>query len=219
MEVITIRKTGVPGHRASLRRGLVASLMLLAGPLFSQNFAVLQEAFAKSYVLEAGKKYTEAAAVIRKVYREDSYESNIRLGWLLYEAGQYTESAGFYLRAVKQKPYAIEAKFGYVHPLGALGNWDQVIRQYNDILAITPQNNFANYYLGKIYYVRKDYLKSLKYVEKVVNLYPFDYDGLILYAWIHLRMGKMREAQVLFHKALMNRPKDPSALEGLSLIK
>jgi len=195
------------------------ALLLLTGSSFAQNYAALQEAFGKSYELEAGKRYTEAAAVLKKAYREDSYETNLRLGWVLYLAGQHTESAAYYLRAVKQKPYAIEAKFGYVHPLGALGNWDQVIKQYNDILAINPQNTIANYYLGKIYYVRKDYLRALKCLEKVVNLYPFDYDGLIQYAWIHLRMGKMREAQVLFNKVLLVRPKDPSALEGLSLIK
>ncbi|HNY03280.1 MAG TPA: tetratricopeptide repeat protein [Bacteroidales bacterium] len=202
-----------------LMPGMMAVLILLSGSLFAQNYPVMQEAFARSYELEKAKKYAEAVTVIKKVFREDSYEANLRLGWISYEAGNHSESAACYLRAIKLRPYAIEAKFGYVHPLGALGNWDQVIRQYNDILSISPHNTYANYYLGQIYYVRKDYLKALKYLEKVVNLYPMDYDALVLYAWINLRMGKMREAQVLFNKVLLIRPKDPSALEGLSMIK
>jgi tetratricopeptide (TPR) repeat protein len=197
----------------------ISLLMISSAGLFSQNYTILQDAFAKSYELESKKKYTEAVAVLKKVYQEESYETNLRLGRVTYLAGLYTESSAYYQKAIKQKPYALEAKFGYVYPLGAMGNWDQAISQYNKILSIDPQNTYANYHLGNIYFVRKDYLKASKYLEKVVNLYPFDYDSMILYAWINFRMGKLREAQVLFHKVLLNRPKDASALEGLSMIK
>jgi tetratricopeptide (TPR) repeat protein len=73
--------------------------------------------------------------------------------------------------------------------------------------------------MGSIYYGRKDFVKAEKYLEKVVNLYPFDYDSMVLYAWTNLKLGKTREAQVLFNKVLLIRPKDVSALEGLALIK
>jgi tetratricopeptide (TPR) repeat protein len=73
--------------------------------------------------------------------------------------------------------------------------------------------------MGSIYYGRKDYAKSEKYLEKVINLYPFDYDSMILYAWTNFKLGKLREAQVMFNKVLLNKPKDISATEGLSLIK
>jgi len=53
----------------------------------------------------------------------------------------------------------------------------------------------------------------------VINLYPFDYDTMILYAWTNFKLGKLREAQVMFNKVLLNKPKDASAMEGLSLIK
>jgi hypothetical protein len=38
-------------------------------------------------------------------------------------------------------------------------------------------------------------------------------------AWTSLKMGKMREAKVLFNKVLLLSPDDESAIEGLSLIK
>ena len=53
----------------------------------------------------------------------------------------------------------------------------------------------------------------------MINLYPFDYDSLLLYARTNYQLGKLREAQVMFNKVLLNKPKDVSALEGLSLIK
>lgn len=204
----------------SFRYQVIILFLLFSVSLFSQtNFTAWQEAFSKSQAYESRGNFTDAISEMKRIYQEDSYEINLRLGWVTYLAGQFTESSAYYQKAINLKPYAIEAKFGHVNPASALGNWDQVIGQYNDILAIDPQNTLANYRLGAIYYGRKDYLKAEKYLEKVVNLYPFDYDSMVLYAWTNLKLGKLREAQVLFNKTLLNRPKDPSALEGLSLIK
>ncbi len=144
---------------------------------------------------------------------------NLRLGWLDYQAGLFLESRSFYNKAVSLRPMAVEARYGLVLPLAALGNWDQLIAQYEKILEITPNNSVANYRLGAIYYGRMEYEKAASYLEKVINLYPFDYDGVILYAWINLKMKKLREAKLLFQKALLIRPDDQSALEGLKLLE
>jgi tetratricopeptide (TPR) repeat protein len=227
METIKITKSEIRNPKSgsgimtfSLLRCFAASLLILVSiSLSAQNYALQQDAFAKSQAYESRGNFTDAIAAMKTVYQEDSYEINLRLGWLTYLAGQFTESSAFYQKAIKLKPYSIEAKFGFVNPASALGNWDQVISQYEEILTIDPQNSLANYRMGSIWYGRKDYAKAEKYLEKVVNLYPFDYDSLVLYAWVNLKLGKMREAQVLFNKVLMNRPKDASALEGLALIK
>ena len=198
----------------------ISLFLLFSLPLLSQtNYTAVQEAFAKSHEFENKGVYTEAVSALKKVYQEDSYEINLRLGWVTYLNGSFTESSAYYQKAIKLKPYAIEPKLGFCYPAAALGNWDQLISQYNDILTIDPQNTTANYRLGSIYYGRKDYAKAEKYLEKVVNLYPFDYDSMVLYAWTNFQLGKLREAQVLFNKVLMNKPKDKSALEGLGLIK
>lgn len=204
----------------SLSRYLAISLFLLSSfTVRSQDYQVLQDAFSKSHAYESRGNFTDAIASMKKVYLEDSYEINLRLGWVTYLAGLFTESSAYYQKAINLKPYAIEAKFGLVYPASALGSWDQVVAQYNEILKIDPQNTQANYRMGSIYYGRRDFAKSEKYLEKVVNLYPFDYDSMVLFAWTNLKLGKLREAQVLFNKVLLNKPHDPSALEGLSLIK
>ena len=179
----------------------------------------LPQAFRASYDLESKGEYAQAAMILKNVYDKDSYEINLRLGWLSYLSGAFTESVSYYNKAIVLKPYSIEPRFGVVLPLSAMGNQEAVLSQYNKILEVDPRNTMANYRVGSIYYYAEDYETALKYFEKVVNLYPFDYDGLILYAWTHLKLGKQREAEVLFRKALLNNPGDASATEGLSLIK
>jgi tetratricopeptide (TPR) repeat protein len=134
-------------------------------------------------------------------------------------SGFFTESLSFYQKAITLKPMSVEAKLGYVYPASAMGKWEFVKKQYIDILALDSQNVTANYRLGSIYYGNEDYTTASKYFEKVVNLFPFDHDALLMYAWTNFKVGKTREAEVLFHKVLLNTPNDASALEGLGLIK
>lgn len=176
-------------------------------------------AFTKSYEFEKKPDYAAAINAIKESYDAKSYESNLRLGWLYYEAGLYKESISFYQLAMDLMPNSIEAKLGYVYPAAALGNMDQVIAVYKKILATDPQNSTVNYRMGLIYYSNKDYPTANSYFEKVVNLYPFGYDALLMYAWTNYQTGKKEEAKTLFNKVLMLSTNDKSALEGLSLIR
>ena len=185
----------------------------------AQDYTKQQKAFAESYTAEKTGKYEEAVKKLKAVYSEKSYEINIRLGWLNYNQGNFTESQTHYSRALKLMPYSEEAKFGLILPKAAIGKWTDVINLYNSILKNSPNNTVANYRLGLIYYSRKSYSKALGYFKKVVDLYPFDYDGLLMYAWANFQTGKTREAKILFNKVLMLSPNDASAKEGLSLIK
>lgn len=193
--------------------------ILIGFSVTAQDYETLRNAFSESYKLEKEGDYNKAIQTLKKVFDEDSYEVNLRLGWLNYNSGMYTESASYYRKAVKLMPHSIEAKLGLVLPVYAQGNVDEVINIYQDILKIAPQNYTANYRMGSIYYGREDYTTAYKYFEKIVNMYPFDYDALHMFAWTNLKMGKVREAKVLFNKALMNRPEDSSAKQGLDLIK
>jgi tetratricopeptide (TPR) repeat protein len=203
------------------KKGIIYFLLafMLANVVNGQDFINIAEAFKRSYSYESEGKYGEAAGELIKIYNESSYEINLRLGWLNYMAGSLDESANYYKKAIALKPYAIEPKIGFVSLSAAIGNWNLVEEQYKKILEIDPMNTVASYYLGLIYYNREQYDLALKYFEKVVNLYPFDYDSVIMYAWTNFKMQNLREAKVLFQKTLLIRPNDSSALEGLSLIE
>lgn len=192
--------------------------------LFSMFFYALaqdpmQQAFATSYSQEKAGNYAGAAQTISNVYNPQSYECNLRLGYLKYMLGSYAEASGYYQKSIDLLPYSVEARLGKVLPLAALGKWDDVLNLYQSVLKIDPKNSAVNYKLGYIYYTRKQYALAYKCFEKVVNMYPFDYDGLLMYAWTNYRLGKLKEAKLLFNKVLLTSPADKSALEGLNLIK
>ncbi len=205
----------------TLRKTILSVIILFSICSISnaQNYKGIQDAFSMSYQHEYKAEYSKAIDVLKEVYEENSYELNLRLGWLTYRSGLFTESTSYYQKAMKLMPVSIEAKLGFVNPAAALGNWEQVKTQYIDILKIDPKNYTANYRMGLIFYGKKNYAAAIKYFEVISNLYPFDYDALIMYAWSNYFLQKTREAKVLFNKALMNKPTDESALEGLSLIK
>ncbi len=198
---------------------ITAFIMLSAFLVQAQSQSELLKAFTDSYTQEYNKKYPEAIASLTKVYNADNYELNLRLGWLHYSNKNYAQSENFYQLAVKQKPYSVEAKLGLVKPLSAVESLDKVMQQYEDILKVDAQNYTANYWGGVIQYNRKKYEAASKLFEKIVNLYPFDYDGNHMLAWTYLNMGKNNDAKILFNKALLNRPADASCLEGLGKIK
>lgn len=177
------------------------------------------KAFEDSYKLEKEGKYEDALTVVKGVYSEDSYEINLRLGWLAYLSGKFTESIAYYNNAVAKLPLSVEARLGLVLPLSAMGNWNQIIDHYNKILEVDPKNTLVNYRLGVIYYEQKQYDKSETYLKKVINLYPFDHDSLLMLAWVKYRQGNFNQARILFNKVLMSNPADTSAKEGMALVK
>lgn len=203
----------------TIKKLALTILMIGCLQLNAQNNQEVLDAFTKSYSYENEGEYTKAIAQLKNVYDENSYEINLRLGWLNYLSGLFSESMPYYEKCILLKPLSIEARLGIVLPASSMGNWNQVEKRYREILEIDPENSLVNYRMGLIFYGREDYQTAFNYFEKVVNHYPFDYDSVIMLAWTNYMMGKSREAKVLFQKALLNQPGSESALEGLSLIK
>jgi tetratricopeptide (TPR) repeat protein len=200
-------------------RGLLFLAMLVPLTFVSgQTFKETRDAFGQSYIQEATGEVSAAINSLKKVYSEKSYEINLRLGWLTYQVGGFTEAIAYYNKAIDLMPYAIEPRFGIVYPGAAMGNWTMVMKQYEKILEISPNNSIAMHRLGLIFYGKEDYASAKKHFEKVVNLYPFDYDALTMLGWSYLKLNNIREAKVLFQKALLHTPGGTSAMEGLDLL-
>jgi len=197
--------------------GLLILVLSLTSSLIAQTNIL--KAFEKSYENENRGDYKQAAIELASVYQSDSYEINLRIAWLYYGAGNMSLSEKHYLVAMQLKPYAIEPRLGIAYPYTALGKWDVLKDNYMRILDIDPQNTLVNYRIGLIYYNQGLFEKASMHVEKVLNLYPFDYDAMLLQAWINIKLQKNREAKILFQKVLYYKPGDTSAQEGLSLIK
>jgi tetratricopeptide (TPR) repeat protein len=201
-----------------IRLMFLVSLAASLANAYGQDFKKTRDAFQQSYIHEATGEIIPSINSLKAVYDERSYEINLRLGWLTYQAGNFTESIAYYNKAIALMPYAIEPRFGVVYPGAAMGNWDMVMGQYERILEISPNNSIALHRLGLIFYGRGDYETAKKYFEKVVNLYPFDYDALTMLGWSFFKLNNFREAKVLFQKALLHTPGGTSATEGLELL-
>ncbi len=188
-------------------------------PLIAAGQDILTEAFRTSYDFENAGEMEKAIESLSEVYEPASYELNLRLGWLNYQKGKMDESIVYYRRAVELKPYAVEPKLGLAYPYSSMAMWNDIISLYESILKVDPQNTLVNYRMALIYYNRGQYERADPYLEKVVNLYPFDYDSLLLFAWNKLMLGRSREAKVLFQKTLLANPGDESAQRGLDMIR
>lgn len=197
--------------------------LLLCLALSTSSFAgdpvKMRQAFKSSYESETAGDYTAAIKALKDVYDAASYECNLRLGWLHYSAGSFSESLSYYQKAIELMPYSVEARMGLTLPASAIGQWDKVAKQYEDILKIDPKNTKANYNLGMILYGKEQYDKALNHFNTGLNLYPYDYDFSLMAAWSNYRVGKMREAKILFEKVLLISPEDASAQEGMGLVK
>ncbi len=185
----------------------------------AQSFDKQRAAFRTSYTQENSGDFKAAVNTLKSVYDDSSYEMNLRLGWMSFKSGDFKESEAYYRKAITLRPYGIEARFGLVFPLSSMGNWTQLNSAYDEILAIDANNSLANYRYGLLAYNKEEYSKADKLFTKVVNLYPFDYDSLIMLAWTRFKLGKSLEAKALFQKALLYSPDDSLAMEGLSLIR
>ena len=202
-----------------LRKIIVIAVLFFVFQGFSQEGKTVPNAFAKSYVAEGKGNYSEAIKAIKDVYSESSYTMNLRLGWLYYLDLNYEVSISYYNKACKLMPVAVEPLWALLNPQIAKENWAEVDKIYLRILKIDPKNSTANYKLGLNYYYRKNYAKAKKYFDVALNLYPFDYNIVLMSAWNNYFLGKTNEAKVLFNKVLNIDANDASALQGLSLIK
>lgn len=176
-----------------------------------------ETAFSKSYSFEYDTQYSKAIESLLAL-KSESYEVNFRLGWLEYLNKDYANAEKYYKKAIELEPSSVEARFGEVLPLAALGNMNNVLAIYFDILKLDPNNSIANYRIGYIYYSKKDYTNAFTYVSKVIKSYPFDFDSNLLAGKIMLDQGKKPEAKNYFLKALEYNPQSEDAKNALKKV-
>jgi tetratricopeptide (TPR) repeat protein len=202
-----------------LKTTLAAVITVTTFNVHAQSNKELAAAFSQSYDYEASQKYEAALTSLNTVYNAASYEINLRMGWLNYEAGKHKESIAFYQKAIVLMPASTEPRWAIINPLTKLESWNEIEKNYLSILKLDVKNSSANYNLGLIYYYRKDYLNAKTHFDTALNLYPFNYNYMLMSAWTNYFLGNKNEALTLFNKTLLYSPNDKSALEGLSLIK
>lgn len=202
-----------------LKKSIVLALFISVQFVVAQDQKTLQDAFSKSYTLEAGLKYNEGVELLKGLNAFNNYPVQLRLGWLYYLGKRYEESNVAYKKASIIMPASIEPLNGITTILAAQSKWAELEENYLAILRIDPKNSQTNFRLGQIYYNKKEFAKAEKYFNVSLNLYPFDYDAMLMSAWTYYFLGKYGEAKELFNEVLLYKPSDASAKDGLAHIK
>ena len=83
-------------------------LILATFTVNAQTFEDLAAAYENSYRQEENGNYSEAIQEILNIYDESNYEHNLRLGWLHYVSGRFTEALPYYQKCFTLKPLSIE---------------------------------------------------------------------------------------------------------------
>jgi tetratricopeptide (TPR) repeat protein len=186
---------------------------------FAQDADKIKAAFNLSIEEEAAKNYDRAIQSMMQVYSENSYEVNMRLGWLTYINAKYDESINYYKKAVKLKPMSTEALWGLASPLSMKQKWVELNDTYLAIIKNDPKNSLANYYVGLFYYSDKNYAKAKSYFDVSLELNPMDSEVCRMSAWTNYFLKNKDVALALFNRVLMLNHTNSSALEGLTLAK
>lgn len=179
----------------------------------AQNETV--NAFSSSYKFESFKQYNKAIEALNTVYSVNSYEINIRLGWLNYLQGEYTQSEKYYKQALTITPKSIEGLLGLTFPQAAMLNWTSLSATYLKVLKLDPMNKTANFRLGQILFGKNEFKKAENHLAKICSAYPFDYDANVLMAEIQTKQGNISEAKAYYQKALLYNPDSILILKAL----
>jgi tetratricopeptide (TPR) repeat protein len=200
-----------------IRNALLVIALGISFQSIAQNANdALINAFTESYKQEAAKDYDKAIKALKTAGAENLYEANVRMGWLYYSKKDYVQSSRAYQAALNLKPKSIDAALGYVNAEAGLQNWDNVFEAYKKILTNDPNNSTANYRIALMYFYRKDYVNAQVYLQHVLDLYPFDYDSMLLMAQTKAAAGKLTEAKTWYEKVLLYNPSDNAIKKLLS---
>jgi tetratricopeptide (TPR) repeat protein len=200
---------------AVLKKSVLFILLVFSINTFAHN----HENYSKSYAAETAGRLDEAIAHIKNSYDEKNYYDNIRLGWLYFSKKSNSESRIYYTKACMIMPLSIEAKLGLCYPLNAMESWDELLNTYLEILKIEPANATALYRSALMYYNKGNFSAAEVKIEKYINHFPFDYDGLSLAGYIALKLSKNNNAKAIFSKALLIYPDSKLIHEQLKNIK
>lgn len=108
------------------------------------------------------------------------------------------------------------------------GQFDEAVRQFSEFAVKYPKSSLADnayYWIGEIYYSRKDYPRAILEFQRVVNEYPEENkapDALYKMGLAYLEMRNVDKAKQEFRRLVNNFPyseKAAMAKEKLSSLK
>ena len=209
-----------PDPRSRFLAPVVA--MLLAFALVSQA-AESEDAryYRESYVREHAGDFATAIEVMERASKASraSYFHQLRLGWLLYLAGEHADSISAYERAVALEPAAVEPYLGLLLPQIAKRAWSAAEQTARTALTRDPGSYLARSRLAWVLFSQGRHAEAEVEYRTVLQLHPADLEMRSGLGWSLLEQGKHQEAAKELERVLAVSPDNSSARTGLEEIR
>lgn len=179
-------------------------------PYFMKGYAFAQA----GDTVNAIKSYLETINV-----KQDHYDAYLELG-LIYSTRGNPIAIDYFNNALNINPQSIEALYALGMFYQEADDAENAINAYNKILAIDPNNAFANYNLGYVHLVLlNDYEQAIRYFEVAEQFNPDYFEATYNKAYCYELLGDYQTARDLYKEVLEKQVNYPRAIEGLNRIQ
>ena len=163
------------------------------------------DAWSESYRLEAAARYADAAAQIEGYVRNSEY-AQIRLAWLFYLQGKFSESIAGYRRAQTMNPHSIDAALGVTLPLMAQWRWQEAADASRAVLAKAPWNYTAATRLLAAEEAMKQWRQMAEDAAQLAARYPSDATAWVYVARAEAWQNNVDKAREAYARVLQIVP-------------
>lgn len=146
-----------------------------------------------------------------------TYPSELRLAWLCYTNGNYSNSVIHYQTAIQAAPESLDARLGCLLPMLALQRFAEAESSAKQVLKRYPANYYANLRLAYALRMQGKYEQAELVLNRALALRPTDVSLLLELALVKLARKQNATAKGLFLDVLTLAPDNAVALEQLAL--
>jgi len=180
---------------------------------FSVTAYAAEDPWQASYTLEGKGMYSEA---IKQVEQASNSQVNdelkfLRLGWLYYLQGDYSDAKKSYKSALEKNRQSIDARLGLYNQLVAQKRWREAATYNQEILDVAPQHLQANLNAMAVEEHNQDWEHLVRRATKTLRYFPTSADALIYHARANKLLGDMFSARRSYKKVLMLYPSNLEA--------
>ena len=207
-----------------LDKRLITTNFLLKKDIFSQtpNLHVILSSKLYNIAIEDNKAWDKSKSV-QKILLETSLFLNPKMDIATYSLAEIYSSENLYdISLSKLNKITPESYYFLAASLKKLSIKKLLLKRddYGKLLfqkiQIWPENESFLYELADYYKLRKEYKKSLKIYEKLINQFPDNERLIFLYASNLDKVNKWKQAKNLFLELLKKNPKDTYTLNYIS---
>ena len=207
-----------------LDKRLITTNFLLKKDIFSKtpNLHVILSSKLYNIAIEDNKAWDKSKSV-QKILLETSLFLNPKMDIATYSLAEIYSSESLYdisLRKLNkitpESYYFLAASLKKLSIKKLLLKRDEYGKLLFQKIKIWPENESFLYELADYYKLRKEYKKSLKIYEKLINQFPDNERLIFLYASNLDKVNKWKQAKNLFLELLKKNPKDTYTLNYIS---